>query len=209
MTARLAVLSAGAAQGVVTALAARLGMELQAEFGAVAAMRQRLLDGAPCDVLVLTEPMIGELLAQGRVVEKKDLGSVRTAIAVRAGDPMPDVGTAGKLREALLAADAIYFPDPQKATAGIHFAGVLQKLGVAGKRCTFPNGATAMREMAAARAARVIGCTQETEIRNTPGASLVAPLPPGLELTTLYAAAITHAGANARLARRFVSELRL
>jgi molybdate transport system substrate-binding protein len=86
---------------------------------------------------------------------------------------------------------------------------VLRKLAVAGKRCTFPNGATAMREMAAARAARVIGCTQETEIRNTPGVRLVAPLPPALELTTAYAAAVTGAGENADLARRFISVLRL
>lgn len=209
MTARLAVLSAGAAQAALTGLAARLGVELQAEFGAVAAMRRRFLDGAACDVLVLTRPMIEELAARGQLSSWNDLGSVRTAIAVRESDPLPDVRSADKLRAALVAAQEIYFPDPQTATAGIHFAGVLKQLGVSGKRCTFASGAIAMREMAAARAARVIGCTQETEIRNTPGAKLVAPLPEGLELTTLYSAGIARGSAKAELARGFVTGLRL
>ena len=51
-----------------------------------------------------------------------DIGTVLTAVAVRSGDPVPDVGNAAGLRAALLAADAIYFPDPKLATAGIHFA---------------------------------------------------------------------------------------
>ena len=53
-----------------------------------------------------------------------------TAIAVRSGDASPPVGDADSLRAALLAADAIYFPDPKLATAGIHFAKVLDQLGI-------------------------------------------------------------------------------
>jgi molybdate transport system substrate-binding protein len=209
LTARLAVLSAGAAQAALTGLAARLGIELQAEFGAVAAMRRRFLDGVACDVLVLTRPMIEALASQGQLESCNDLGSVQTAIAVRESDPLPDVSSADRLRAALLEAQEIYYPDPERATAGIHFAGVLKQLGVAGKRCTFASGAAAMRGMAAARAARVIGCTQETEIRNTPGAKLVAALPAGLELSTVYSAGITRSTAKAELARSFVSLLRV
>ena len=40
-------------------------------------------------------------------------------------------------------------------------------------------------------ARRPIGCTQETEIRGTPGLALVAPLPPGCDLVTVYTAAVT------------------
>ena len=107
LTARLAVLSAGAAQAALTGLAARLGIELQGEFGPVAAMRRRFLDGAACDVLVLTRPMIEELATRGQLSSWNDLGSVRTAIAVRESDPLPDVRSADKLRAALLAAQEI------------------------------------------------------------------------------------------------------
>ena len=125
----------------------------------------------------------------------RDVARVATAIAVRTGDPLPDVATADGLRAALAAADEIHFPDPAQATAGIHFAKVMRQLGlwdeVAARLKLAPNGATAMRALAASTAAHPIGSTQETEIRATPGVTLVGPLPPGCDLTTVYTAAIT------------------
>ncbi len=60
-----------------------------------------------------------------------------------------------------------------------------------------------MRHLAASDAARPIGCTQTTEILNTPGLALIGPLPAGCELATMYAAAptaqTTHAVAAAAL----------
>ena len=203
----LAVLSAGAAQAAVCALAGLKGFELRAEFGAVGAMQKKLREGAPCDVIVLTRALIDELAASGRVTSSAALGSVRTAIAVRDGDPLPDVSSEAALRAALLAAEEIYFPDPEKATAGIHFAKVLGQLDVEGRRRTFPNGATAMREMVRAPAKRVMGCTQATEIMNTPGARLVAPLPAGFELATSYAAGVCADAPHGELARRFLALL--
>jgi molybdate transport system substrate-binding protein len=136
---------------------------------------------------------------------------VRTGVAVRAGDASPDAGTAEGLRAALRSADAIFFPDPQRATAGIHFAQVLQRLGLAdetaGKLSTHPNGATAMRELAKAGGARPIGVTQITEILNTPGVALVGPLPREFELATVYTAAVCTRAAAPDAARRFVALL--
>ena len=78
---------------------------------------------------------------------------MRTGVAVRSGESQPDVSTPEALKAALLAADGIYFPDPQRATAGIHFANVLRELGIHDtlqpRFRTFPNGATSMRELAA------------------------------------------------------------
>jgi molybdate transport system substrate-binding protein len=110
----------------------------------------------------------------------------------------------------LLAADEIYFPDPSKATAGIHFAAVLDRLGIRGevdpKIRNFPNGATAMRAMAQSQG-HPIGCTQATEIRATPGVRLVAPLPKGFELETTYTAAVSAAANDPAAARAFVTAL--
>jgi molybdate transport system substrate-binding protein len=71
----------------------------------------------------------------------------------------------------------------------------------------FANGATAMRELAAATSARPIGCTQHTEILYTPGVRLVAALPRAFELATVYVAAVSARAADAALARRFVQLL--
>lgn len=208
---RLQILSAGAAQGVVTALAAQQGIVLDGHFGAVGAMKEKLLAGTPCELIVLSRALIDELAAAGRVVSSRDLGTVRTGIAVRERDACPDIADESALRAALLAAQAIYFPDPVKATAGIHFAKVLDALGirdqVSDRLRTYPNGATAMREMAAAAGERVIGCTQVTEIRNTPGAKLVGPLPERLELATVYTAGLTTAGRSSAPARTLLDAL--
>jgi molybdate transport system substrate-binding protein len=197
---KLAILSGGAAQGLVTALADRFkaetGCEIAGTFGAVGAMRDKLLAGAPADLLILTRALIEELTRSGYVVpgSAADLGVVRTGVAVRGHDPAPPIGDAAALRSALLAADAIYFPDPKLATAGIHFAKVLDALGIADEVATrlrpFPNGAAAMQALARATAAHPIGCTQVTEILNTPGVTLVGPLPEQFELATVYIAGV-------------------
>ncbi len=217
MTQKLHLLSAGAAQGLVKALqdrfAAATGATLEARFGAVGAMRELLLGGAPCDVIILTEAMIGALAAEGRAqgAARAALGRVRTGVAVRAGQPHPDVSTPAALKAALLSADAVYFPDPEKATAGIHFANVMRQIdafeALQPRFRAHPNGATAMRELAASHSPHPIGCTQVTEIRYTPGVELVGLLPPEFELATVYTAAPTTQAADPALAARFVALL--
>ena len=197
----LRILSGGAAHGLVEKLRpdfeAKTGFRIDGTFSAVGAMRDRLLAGEAADVVILSRTMIDELVRSGHVVASSvvDVAQVATAIALRRGDPLPDVGTADALRAALAAADAIHFPDPAQATAGIHFAQVIKQLGlsdqVAGRLRLAPNGTTAMGELAASTARRPIGCTQETEIRATPGVVLAAALPPGCELVTTYTAAVT------------------
>lgn len=202
----LRVLSGGAAQGLVEsvrpAFEAASGCVIEGTFGAVGAMKARLLAGEPADLLILSRALIEELAQAGNVVPAsiKDVGAVPTSIAVRRGDTSPALGTADALRSALQAADEIHFPDPELATAGIHFAKVMRDLGVwdqlADRRRPAANGATAMRALAISKARQPIGCTQATEILSTPGIALVAPLPPGCALATTYTCAVTrHAAA--------------
>ena len=195
------LLSGGAAQGLAArvrpAFEARTGCTIDGVFGAVGAMKARLLSGEPADLLILSRTLIDELALAGHVVPAsiRTIGDVATAVAVRSGDAAPRLDTAGDLRDALRAADEIHFPDPDLATAGIHFAKVMRDLGVwdelADRRRPAPNGATAMAALAASANARPIGCTQATEILSTPGIVVAAPLPPGCALTTTYACAVT------------------
>ena len=211
------ILSGGAAQGVVKALQADFladtGAGLQATFGAVGIMKEKLLAGAPCDVLILTQALIDELEATGHVApgSAAPMGRVKTGVAVKAGEAQPDVATPDGLRAALLAAKGIYFPDPQKATAGIHFINVVKKLGILDDvqqaLRPFPNGATAMAQMAKDNEPGLIGCTQVTEILYTEGVTLVAPLPVEFELATVYTAAVASRAAAPALAQKLVEAL--
>ena len=204
------ILSGGAAQGLVQALADRLkletGYEIAGSFGAVGAMRDKLMAGEAADLLILTAAMIADLARQGRVdaTSIQHVGIVATGVAVRTGGPLPAIDSVDRLHAALSAAEALYFPDPERATAGIHFAKVLEKLDItawAKKARTFPNGAAAMRALASSREQPALGCTQVTEILNTAGVTLVGALPAPFELATLYTAGVSATAAAPAQAR--------
>lgn len=190
------ILSGGAAAAVVKGVQARFeretGTTIHATFSAVGQMRDQLLAGSPCDLVILTKPLVAQLVASGHVAagSERSLGLVRTGVAVRAGARHPAIGDRGQLAAAFRAAREIYYPDPDKATAGIHFMNVLKALGLdqelKGAFRAFPNGATAMAAMAASSEAAAIGCTQETEINYTQGVELVGSLPKEFELATDY-----------------------
>ena len=204
--------SAGAAQGLVASIAREAGVEIAGSFGAVGAMLEQFLAGEPCDVVILTRAQIADLVAKGSIVRGTpgDLGAAPTALAVRAGETAPQVRDESSLRAALLGADAIYFPDPAKATAGIHFSKVLDLLGirdaVAARVKNFPNGTTAMKAMGEAPG-HPIGCTQATEILAVPSVRLVAPLPKGFDLATVYTAAVSARASHRTEAEAFVRKL--
>ncbi len=209
--ASLHFLCAGASQGVVKALQQRFeaetGATLQGRFGAVGAMKEALLAGEPCDVMILTAAMVDGLCAEGHLLadSRAALGRVLTGVAVRSGTPHPAVATADGLKAALLAADSVYFPDAVRSTAGIHFANVMRRLGVLDtlepRLRTYPAGAIAMRELAAATTPNPIGCTQVTEILYTPGVELVGLLPQEFELATDYTLGLCTAAAHPEQAR--------
>src|SRR3954468_2579831 len=213
----LHILSGGAAHGLVANVKPRFqaitGLDIEGDFGAVGIMAGKLRGGTPADIAILTAALIADLARENLVVadSAKDVGLVETALAVRAGDPPVAAPDGPALREAFLAADAIFVPDTKASTAGIHVANVLAKLGIADEVAdrlkVFPNGATAMRNLAASNAARPIGCTQATEIIATEGVTLSASLPKGYELATIYTAAVAAHAANALQAQVLIDLL--
>jgi molybdate transport system substrate-binding protein len=209
----LNLLSGGAAKGLVAAMqpafTAATGCELHATFSAVGAMQDKLLAGEPCDIVILTAALIDALARDGHVMTDTvvALGAVPTGVAVRTGEAWPDVSDGDALRRALLAASGIYVPDTERSTAGIHVMKVLRSLGieadVAARLSTWPNGATAMLELARANESRPIGITQVSEIITTPGVALVGALPRGFDLATVYSVGVCSKAREPELAQRF------
>ncbi len=213
----LNILSGGAAHGLVASLAADFkrstGFDIKGEFGAVGGMADKLRNGVAADLVILTSALLKTLAEEKLVVASsiRDVGVVETALAVRSGDPMVTAQSPDTLRAAFLAADAIFVPDIKASTAGIHVAKVLAQIGIADEVALrlkiYPNGATAMGELAASSATRAIGCTQSTEIIATKGVKLSGALPKGCDLTTTYTAGTTTRAAHAREARTLIDLL--
>lgn len=213
--ATLHLLSAGAAKGLVLALQAEFerasGLQLASTFGAVGAMREQLDGGAPCDAIVLTRSMLDDLAAAGRVAagSVRDIGWVHTGVAVPLGAKTPTVTDADALRALLRRASAIYLPDPERATAGIHALKVLRELGQAQpeRLRPYPNGAAAMAAMAREADAASVGITQVSEILYTPGLHLLGALPPPFALATPYSAGVVRGASQAEVAASLLALL--
>ena len=211
----LVLLSAGAAKGLVEGVAAAFlretGATIRGQFGAVGTMREKLLAGEACDAFVSTAAMLEALERDGRIAHGSvaPIGRVQTGVAVRAGEPVPNVATPQALTALLRDASAIYLPDAERATAGIHFVRVLDRLGLlvalASKLRAYPNGATAMQALAHDGPPGAIGCTQVTEILYTPGVALAGPLPAEFELATVYAAGVCDGASSPSLATAFIA----
>ncbi len=168
-----------------------LGETVTGSFGAVGTMHDKFLAGEPCDILILARKQLDELKAAGALLADSmvDIGYVKTGIATRAGDPAPAIHDAASLRTALQKASQIYAPDLIKSTAGQHVAKMLAALGITTPVSEHPNGAIAMKTMAASTGGHPLGCTQATEILYTDGVRLIGLLPAEFELSTLYSAA--------------------
>src|ERR1700721_1219193 len=101
---KLTLLSGGAAHGLIVALAPQFkseaGADIDGTLGAVGAMRDKLIAGAPADVVILTAALVDELAKSGHVAagSATDIGAVATGVAGATGDPAPAIGDADALR---------------------------------------------------------------------------------------------------------------
>jgi molybdate transport system substrate-binding protein len=110
------------------------GNKLNISYSLIADIRKRMLDGETADVIILSRPVMDELDKQ----EKFTAGSITNiagtpvALAIRAGGPKPDISSVDPLRRTLLAAKSIAYADPAKGgAAGVYFARVVDRLGIA------------------------------------------------------------------------------
>jgi molybdate transport system substrate-binding protein len=201
------LLAAGAVQGAIgqlqPALGSAIGHSIEATFDTVGALRERVLAGERVDVVILSEVGIEALGKAGKVEagSRVALGSVSVGLAIRKGAAVPDVGSPEALKRTLLAAASIAHADPARgATAGAHFAGVLQRLGIADsvrpRLAVLGFGGDVVDGVAQGRFE--LGVSQSSEIVAHPGVALVGPLPEPYAHRTHYLAAKVHgAGANA------------
>jgi molybdate transport system substrate-binding protein len=209
------VLSAGAVRAVVTAVgetfAKETGHAVKGTFGTVGVVRQKLAAGEPADVVIATDVAIDELARQGAVVAgtRADIARAGVGVGVREGAPKPDISTVDAFKRTLLSAKSIVYVDPaQGATSGIHFASVLQRLGIAdavkGKSLLWPGGYAA-EAVADGRAEVVVH--QISEILPVKGVTLVGPLPKEVQKVTIYSAGLAAKAASPEAARAFIAYL--
>lgn len=217
----LFLLSAGAAAGFMAAVKSDFETNYRCailgEFGAVGVIKERFLAGMPCDALISSRVIIESLALEGYLRDHTIclLGPVPTAVAVikneAVGEMSLDISDLESFARALLKATAIYLPDMERATAGIHMRKVFDSMGIfediQDRLQEFPNGSTAMRVMAERAWPGSIGCAQWTEIIATSGVSYIGPLPGPAALSTDYYIGIPTRSNQVSLAERLIDYL--
>lgn len=187
------------------------GATLQFTFGSVGSLQAKA-QAESVDVLILNRPTLEKMALEGKVLQHTivDLGRVGVGIAVREDAASPDVSTPDALRKALLAATSLTYGDPAKGdSSGIHFATVLERLGIAnevGAKTTLAPLGLAVAEQVANGEVQM-GATQASVILARKGIKLAGLLPPSLQHFTTYSAAVLRGSPATEAAKRFVSYL--
>jgi len=168
--------------------------------------------GEPMDVLVFPAPGLDDLVKHGTIVADSKVVLARSGmgVAVRAGAPKPDISTPEAFKRALLAAKSIVYTDPALGSpSGVHFAKVLERLGIAEEmnaKSKLHDGTSFNAELVA-KGEIEIAIQQITEILPVRGAELVGPLPGDLQLTTVFATGIGTAAKEQAAAKEFIQFL--
>ena len=202
--AEIRILSAAAMQSVFKEIGGAFerasGHRLIFHYGTIGAINQWVMGGEEADVVIGSTLSMPALVKAGKIDPASTVAicKVGAGVVVPAGNPKPAIASAEDLKRALLAAKFIVFADPVRGgAAGIHIAGVIDKLGITEQ--TRPKtrlGAGGdITEVTLALGDGALGMTQISEIAQKPGAELVGPLPAEFQNTTTFMAG-TPAGAE-------------
>jgi molybdate transport system substrate-binding protein len=177
-----------ALEDLIPKFEAQSGHTVKATYGSGGGTKAQVIKGDPFDVPVVQLPL-EPVIASGQVVPASEtpLAHVEVGIAVRTGQPKPDISTADKVKQLLLDAKYIAFPNAAGgAAAGASFEQTLRKLGIADvmkpKIKPAQGGRGAM--LLLAKGEIDIGLTFISEIITEPGVEPVGPLPRAISTPT-------------------------
>ena len=215
--AEIKVLSAVVLRPVLGDIAAEFeratGHKLTIDFATAGVLRDRIRNGEMADVTILPRPTMETLLKDGKIAPGSEVVVARgtVGVAVRAGAPRPDLSSVEGFKRSLLAARSIVYADPaQGGASGIHFARVLERLGIAEEmkpKTKLIPGAGAAEVVVKGEAEIAVSGTMD--LLRVPGAEFVGPLPPELQNTSdfVYLAARLAGGKESEPSQAFIKYL--
>lgn len=187
------VLSTLALKGAAGKLAGRFeaesGVRIDADFAPTLALLDRLRDGEAADVVILTKEALDDLAAKGTVAREScvDLARSFVGVAVKAGEPHPDISTQTALRATLLGARSVAYS--RIGASGILFAQLIARMGIASeinaKAKIIPSGFTAERLVVGEADLAV---QQISELKQVTGIEVVGPIPHDLQTPAVFSA---------------------
>jgi molybdate transport system substrate-binding protein len=166
----------------------------------------RLRRGEVVDVVIAADALLREFIRDGLVLTEAYTPLARSTIgmAVRAGAPIPDIGTAEALKRTLLQAKSIAY---SASVSGRYLTTELyQRLGIAdqvtGKSRLIGGGERVGAVVA--RGEAEIGFQQISELLPVPGIAHITPLPPEVQKISVFSAGVAASTTDPDLARSVI-----
>ena len=213
--AEIKVLAAGALGQPLKELVPRFeqetGNKVTIVYGNAGSVRSMLEKGDAVDVVMLPADALAEAEARGSLQAgtRVDLAAVAIGVAMKKGIAPPDISTPDALKRALLAAKAVAYSDPARATSGKHFdTVVLPALGIAdevrakAKLQTEGSSAEFVR-----RGEADIAVQQVSELLSVEDVMVIGLLPAALQKVTIYSAEIAKAAPAKDAAQKLMAFL--
>lgn len=188
------------------------GHKLAIMFGTLGGVVKMVQGEETADIVIIPRQGINGLVKDGKAAAGNVTDIARSEIVVffRKGAPKPDVSTPDALKRALLAAKSISYGNPADGGAsGIHFAKVLDRLGIAKEmkpKTIYAKPGGGGEIIAEGKAE--LGVTQLQIIMPVAGIEVAGPLPGDLQAATTFSSAIMSGARNAAAAQALVKYLR-
>jgi molybdate transport system substrate-binding protein len=148
----------------------------------------RIEKGEVPDLVFLTAAQSEDLIRRGLLARRTDVARSTIGLAVRAGAPRPDIGTAEKFKQTLLAAKS--FARNEGADSGRFMVALLERLGITeamkAKTTLVRQGHVAAL---LAKGEVELAAQQMSELMAVPGVTAV-PLPPEIQHVIVFCAAV-------------------
>jgi molybdate transport system substrate-binding protein len=177
----------GAIRNLADRFETETGTHIDPVFAPTVGLLERLRNGEPADVLILTTEALDDLAAKGTVAPESCVHLARSfvGLAVKAGAVHPDISTEDALRKTLLGARSVAYS--RIGASGIFFAQLIEQMGIApevnARALVVPSGFTAERLVSGEAD---IAIQQLSELKLVSGVDLVGPLPLHLQTPGVF-----------------------
>jgi molybdate transport system substrate-binding protein len=156
------------------------GHKVIVSFEVGSAMMHKINANVPADLVTLGPDAIDDLIRRDKVVSRFNFARAGIGVAVKAGAPRPDIGSAEAFKQSMLAAKSIAYS--RTGASGVYVAKLMQRLGIADElkdRTKLVDGVPVAELVA--RGEVEIGMQQINVILPVAGVDYIGPLPGELQ----------------------------
>jgi molybdate transport system substrate-binding protein len=175
------------------------GKKIAPTYGGAGKIRSAVEKGEPADVVILPKPDIAALAKAGKITSDSvhDIARTALSIAVRKGQPKPDISSLAAVKKALLGANTVAYYDAAAGGAdGALAVRDFARLGIIHEVAANATLWKSVQEAIAEKSADLLVGWQPPLLSNAADYEFVGPLPPELqdpEQSTWTAGAATKA----------------